>query len=119
MMTQQRTGRQRTSERANRRGIILVAGLFGAMPCNSSWPPGGITAAFLVSAHAFFSATVRNKNDNIVPLTLSAQGATPSTLCARERLGQISGAAHKFNALMRQGETVGHINRGSKNSRAA
>jgi hypothetical protein len=71
MMAQQRTGRQRTSERANRRGIILVAGLFGAMPCNSCRAPGGITAAF-TSAHVFFSATVRNKNDNIVPLTLSA-----------------------------------------------
>jgi hypothetical protein len=73
----------------------------------------------LVSADSFFSATVRNKNDNIITLALSAQGATASALGARERLGQISGAAHKFNALMRQGETVGHINRGSKNSRAA
>jgi hypothetical protein len=71
MMAQQRTGRQRTSERANRRGIILVAGLFGAMPCNSSWAASGITAAF-TSADALFSATVRNKNNNIIPLTLSA-----------------------------------------------
>jgi hypothetical protein len=72
MMAQQRTGRQRTSERANRRGIILVAGLFGAVPCNSSWPPGGITAAFFIGAYSLFSATVRDKNDNIIPLTLSA-----------------------------------------------
>jgi hypothetical protein len=70
MMTQQRTGRQRTSERANGGGVILVAGFFGAMPRNSSWTPGGITAPF-TCADSLFSATVRDENDNIIPVPLS------------------------------------------------
>jgi hypothetical protein len=72
MVPQQGPGRQRTGERADRRGIILVAALFRAMPRNSSWTASGITAAFFIGAYSFFTGPMGDENDNIIPLSLSA-----------------------------------------------